>query len=130
MLKKKQPKELDEKLVNAVNASRNMLMHKGYFVRDAINVDENTVDLIAVREGLIHSERMRMRLMQPSGGGGLGLPPIRVFFKEQARVFGLKGILVSLGSISKQARRYIDKHGLNVFDEKWLSEKSDFEIDK
>ncbi|MBU1023423.1 hypothetical protein KKB99_03950 [bacterium] len=127
MLKKKIPKEPPPLLVNAVNSTRKMLMHRGYYIKEVITASDFEIDLIAIREGLIHSDRLRMRLVLHDAKSGLGLESVKRFFQEQARVFGIEGILISLTPISKQAKKMIEKYGLNVFGPDWLKENSDFD---
>lgn len=127
MLKKKIPKEPPPLLVNAVDSTRKMLMHRGYYVQKVIAASDFEMDLIAIREGLLHSDRLRMRVIYQDSKSGLGLEAVRRFFQEQARVFGIEGILISLTPISKQAKKMINKYGLNVFGPEWLIKNSDFD---
>ena len=126
MLKKKIPKEPQPLLVNAVDSARKMLMDRSYYVKEVITASDFEIDLIAIREGLIHSERLRLRLVLQDSKSGLGLEAVKRFFQGQARVFGIKGILISLTPISKQAKKMVDKYDLYVFGPDWLIENSDF----
>ena len=128
MLKKKQPKEHDPVIKSGVDAARKMLMNRGYYIRDIISVSENEVDLIAIREGLLNSEKMIMRIVLPEKEGGLGINTVRNFFARQARVFDVKCVLVSLAYISKQTQRYVRKRDYAVYDKGWLMSNTDFEI--
>ena len=103
-----------------------MFMLKGYFVRDIFSVDKDTVDVIAIREGLMNSERWRIRLIIPSQYGGLSTIQIRDFFRDQAKVHDLRGLMISIGPISAQGASLIRKRNLNVRDMKWLEANSDF----
>lgn len=115
-------------LRSATNAVRKMLMHRGYFVRDIFAVDKDKVDMVAIREGLMNSERWRIRLILPHEYGGLGTIQTREFFREQARVHNLKGMIISLGPVSYQAAKVIEKHGFNVCGLEWLESNTDFDL--
>ncbi len=128
MLKKKQPKEHDPVIKSGVDAARKMLMNRGYYIRDIISASDNEVDLIAIREGLLNSEKMIMRIVLPEKEGGLGINTVRNFFARQARVFGVKCILVSLAYISKQTLRYVRQRDYAVYGKEWLIANTDFEI--
>jgi hypothetical protein len=128
MLKKKQPKEHDPVIQSGVDAARKMLMNRGYYIRDIISASDNEVDLIAIREGLLNSEKMIMRIVLPEKEGGLGINTVRNFFARQARVFGVTCILVSLAYISKQTLRYARQRDYAVYDKEWLKANTDFEI--
>lgn len=119
MLKVKVPKELDLKLTGAVDESRKLLMNLGYFVRDVLAVDENTVDIFAMKESLLESEKIRIRIVSQSGGV-LTIQTVKNFFSEQARVFDVKGMLISLNTIPKQTEKYISERELPVFGPNWL----------
>jgi hypothetical protein len=125
MLKVKIPKELDSKLTAAVDESRKLLMNLGYYVRDVLAVDEYTIDIFALRESLLESEKIRIRIVK-SSGGGLTTQTVRIFFAEQARVFDVKGILISLDSIPKQTQKFISERELPVFGSNWLEKWTDY----
>jgi hypothetical protein len=124
MLKAKIPKELDLKLAKAVDESRKLLMNLGYFVRDVLAVDENTVDVFALKESLLESEKIRIRIVNPTGGV-LTIQTVKNFFAEQARVFDVKGMLVSLNTIPKQTEKFISERELPVFGPNWLEKWTD-----
>ncbi len=105
---------------------RKMLMNRGYFIRDVISASENEIDIIAIREGLLHSEKMLMRIVLPEGKGGLGINTVKKFFSSQAKVFNLKCVLVSLSFVSKQTLRYIRHREYIVYDMEWLKSNTDF----
>ena len=126
MLKKREPKDIDPLLISGVNSVRKMLMNKGYFVKDVLEIDESTVDIIAIKESLMNSERLRVRLVVTEKQSGLSIPAIRQFYSEQARIFGLKGLLISLSPISMQAQKYIERNQLDVKDINWLKKNADY----
>ena len=128
MLKKKQPKEHNPVLKSGVDAVRKMLMDRGYFIRNVISVSESEIDIVAIREGLLHSEKMLIRIVQPDQKGGLGTNTIKRFFSSQEKVFNLKCVLVSLSFVSRQVLRYIRRHEYTVFDLKWLKSNTDFPL--
>jgi hypothetical protein len=127
MLKAKIPKELDLKLAKAVDESRKLLMNLGYFVRDVLAVDENTVDVFALKESLLESEKIRIRIVNPTGGV-LTIQTVKNFFAEQARVFDVKGMLVSLNTIPKQTEKFISERELPVFGPNWLEKWTDLTL--
>jgi hypothetical protein len=123
----KKDKKIDPKLINAADSARCMLMDRGYFVRNVLLIEENIIDVIALREGLVNSEKIRVRLIVPNRQGGLGTIPIKTFFREQSMVHDVKGFLISLGPISLQAKRLVEKENLNVLTEEWLKGNSNFD---
>ena len=126
MLKRKEPIEHNQLLLHGVDAMRKMLMNRGYFVREVISVSDDEVDILAIREGLLDSERMLMRIVLPDVKGGLGVNIVKRFFNGQKKVFNLKCVLVSLSFITSQAKKYIRKSEYSVYDLKWLEENTDF----
>ena len=118
--------DINPLLVEAANSTRRMLMNRRYFVRDVLLIDENVMDVVAIKEGLIISEKWRIRLIIPPAHGGLGTIPVQAFFREQRRVHDVKGFMISLGPISIQAKRLIEKENIPVFPQSWLKENSDF----
>ena len=115
-------------LQEATNVVRNMLMLKGFFVRDIFSMEKDIVDIIAIREGLLNSERWRIRIIEPSSYGGLSTIQIKEFFRDQAMVHDLKGMIISLGPISSQAAKLIEKRRLNVYGLDWLKTNTGFDL--
>ena len=128
MLKAKIPKELDSKLAKAVDESRILLMNLGYFVRDVLAVDESTIDVFAMKESLLESERIRIRIVSSSSDSPLTIQTVKNFFAEQARVFDVKGMLISLNTIPKQTEKYIIERELPVFGPNWLKKWTDLAL--
>lgn len=126
MLKRKEPKEPDKELVRGVDSARKLLMHRGYFVRDVITVSDSEIDIVAIREGLLDSERMLMRIVLPDKKGGLDSTTAKRFFSSQEKVFNLNCVLISLSHISRQTLRFIKRREYSVYGEKWLKENTDF----
>jgi hypothetical protein len=124
MLKKAKEKDPDPLLVEGVNVVREMLMNRGYFVKDVFQVSEEIIDLIALREGLLHSDRLRVRLILPVSKGGLSIPAVRQFFADQAKVFNLEGLIISMGPIPLQTQQFIAKRNLNVRDLEWFKDNA------
>jgi len=120
-MKEKELKIVPE-LVDSANDLRQILMKRGYFVRGLYLVDENTVDVVAIRETITNSERWRIRLIIPPAYGGLTTTQVRTFFHDQSKIHDLDGFIISLGSISNQAKQLIEKRGFPVFSKSWFTE--------
>ena len=96
-------------------------------MKDIIAVDDRVVDIFAIRESLLESKKLRVRIINQDGGGGLSISYVRSFFSQQARVFDLDGVLISLEPISMQAKKYIDRKNLKVFGPEWLEKQTDYQ---